>query len=153
MYIIPILPIHITPGLWWPFSKMAAISETKRQRAFNFDSIIGFVGRRQISQNGRERDTKTSRDWFKIGSNGESLQPIIFRKTTHDDDDYHWWFDWLAPAMPSLVCFYTRMLRKCTFCWWNVVHISAFPCKYVKSDHIYITSGAGFVIKENNKSL
>ena len=48
-YIIPkqvnlaIVPRQITPGrLWWPFSKMATISETKRRRTFNFYSIYRF---------------------------------------------------------------------------------------------------------------
>ena len=49
MYIIQkqvnlaIVPSQIMPGrLWRPFSKMAAISETKRRRTFNFDSIYRF---------------------------------------------------------------------------------------------------------------
>ena len=38
-----------------------------------------------------------------------------------------WWFDWVAPAMSSLVRCSPRMLKKCTLCCWNVVHMSAFP--------------------------
>ena len=42
----------------------------------------------QISQHGREWDTKTSWDCLKIGSRGESWQTTCLKKTTlYDDDD------------------------------------------------------------------
>ena len=50
----------------------------------------------QISQNGRECDTKTPWDLLKIGSHGGSWQPTFLKKTAPDDDDLDWssWYMW-----------------------------------------------------------